>query len=61
MPQVNQIEINPFHQREDDLQNALSRGKVQLEAWAPFAEGKNGIFENEIFANCKMKLATLRE
>lgn len=48
VPQVNQIEINPFHQREDDLQNALSRGNVQLEAWAPFAEGKNGIFENEI-------------
>ena len=38
VPQVNQIEINPFHQREDDLQNALSRGNVQLEAWAPFAE-----------------------
>lgn len=46
--QINQIEINPFHQREEDLQNALSRGNVQLEAWAPFAEGKNGIFKNEI-------------
>lgn len=40
VPQINQIEINPFHQREEDLQNALSRGNVQLEAWAPFAEGK---------------------
>lgn len=48
VPQINQIEINPFHQREEDLQNALSRGNVQLEAWAPFAEGKNGIFKNEI-------------
>lgn len=48
VPQINQIEINPFHQREEDLQNALSRGNVQLEAWAPFAEGKNGIFENEV-------------
>lgn len=48
LPQINQIEINPFHQREEDLQNALSRGNVQLEAWAPFAEGKNGIFKNEI-------------
>lgn len=47
-PQVNQIEINPFHQREDDLQNATARGNVQLEAWAPFAEGKNGIFTNNI-------------
>ena len=48
VPQINQIEINPFHQREEDLQNALSRGNVQLEAWAPFAEGENGIFKNEI-------------
>lgn len=48
VPQINQIEINPFHQREEDLQNALSRVNVQLEAWAPFAEGKNGIFKNEI-------------
>lgn len=50
VPQINQIEINPFHQREEDLQNALSRVNVQLEAWAPFAEGKNGIFENEILS-----------
>ncbi|MFQ6365482.1 aldo/keto reductase [Lactococcus lactis] len=50
LPQINQIEINPFHQREEDLQNALSRGNVQLEAGAPFAEGKNGIFENEILS-----------
>lgn len=46
--QVNQIEINPFHQREEDLANAKSRGNVFLEAWAPFAEGKNGIFTNEV-------------
>ncbi|RZI49541.1 aldo/keto reductase [Lactococcus kimchii] len=46
--QVNQIEINPFHQREEDLANAKSRGNVLLEAWAPFAEGKNGIFTNEV-------------
>ena len=46
--QVNQIEINPFHQREEDLQNAKERGNVQLEAWAPFAEGRNGIFANEL-------------
>lgn len=50
LPQINQIEINPFHQREEDLQNALSRGNVQLEAGEPFAEGKNGIFENEILS-----------
>ncbi|MDR2976507.1 MAG: aldo/keto reductase [Streptococcaceae bacterium] len=45
--QINQIEINPFHQRETDLDSAKTRGNVQLEAWAPFAEGRNGIFTNE--------------
>ena len=45
--QVNQIEVNPFHQREADLESATARGNVLLEAWAPFAEGKNGIFTNE--------------
>lgn len=45
--QVNQIEINPFYQREQDLMNAKARGHVLLEAWAPFAEGKDGIFSNK--------------
>ncbi len=54
-PQVNQIEINPFHQREADLDNAKSRGNVQLEAWAPFAEGKNGIFTNEVLTKIGKK------
>jgi diketogulonate reductase-like aldo/keto reductase len=46
-PQVNQIEINPFHQQEKEVAYAEKMG-VQVEAWAPFAEGKNGIFSNEI-------------
>ena len=44
-PAVNQIEINPFHQqlKAQDYNNKYG---VQLQAWAPFAEGKNGIFDN---------------
>ncbi|OEL00983.1 2,5-diketo-D-gluconic acid reductase [Staphylococcus succinus] len=46
-PEVNQIEINPFHQQEE-LVTALQKENVIVEAWAPFAEGKNNLFQNEI-------------
>lgn len=45
-PMVNQIECHPFFQRETDLECAKHFG-VQLEAWAPFAEGGRGIWTNE--------------
>lgn len=45
-PAVNQIEINPFHQ-QIDAQTFNQKYNVQLQAWAPFAEGKNGMFENQ--------------
>jgi len=44
-PAVNQIEINPFHQ-QIETQLFLEQHGVQAEGWAPFAEGKNSIFEN---------------
>lgn len=44
-PAVNQIEINPFHQREDSVSFMKENG-VQAEAWAPFAEGRNNLFQN---------------
>ena len=46
-PAVNQIEIHPFHQQDDALR-VLQEYKVQPEAWGPFAEGKNGLFTNEV-------------
>ncbi|MDW3785305.1 aldo/keto reductase [Staphylococcus saprophyticus] len=46
-PEVNQIEINPFHQQEE-LVTALQKENVIVEAWAPFAEGKNNLFQNEV-------------
>jgi len=45
-PAVNQIEVNPF-QQQIDTQTFLQDNSVQVEAWAPFAEGKNNIFQNE--------------
>jgi diketogulonate reductase-like aldo/keto reductase len=44
-PAVNQIEVNPFLQQRD-TQQFLEANHVQPEAWAPFAEGRNQIFEN---------------
>ena len=45
-PAVNQIEINPFHQQEESIAFMRENG-VQAEAWAPFAEGRNKLFQNE--------------
>jgi 2,5-diketo-D-gluconate reductase A len=48
-PAVNQIEIHPFHQ-QTDAQVLLEENGIQAEAWGPFAEGKNGLFQNELLA-----------
>lgn len=54
VPAVNQVEINPFHQQAKALEYNQKYG-VQLQAWAPFAEGKNGIFSNEILTEIGKK------
>ena len=53
-PAVNQIEIHPFHQ-QDDAQKLLKEYKVQPEAWGPFAEGKNGLFSNDVLRSIGQK------
>ena len=45
IPAVNQVEVNPFHQ-QIEAQKFNEKYGVKLEAWAPFAEGKNGMFTN---------------
>ncbi|AYF93059.1 aldo/keto reductase [Apilactobacillus bombintestini] len=45
-PMVDQIEVNPFCQNIDKVQYLQDYG-VQVEAWAPFAEGKHDLFKNE--------------
>ncbi|NYJ31892.1 aldo/keto reductase [Galbitalea soli] len=47
VPAVNQIETNPYHQQVD-YQELLRAEGVQIEAWAPFAEGKNELFSNPV-------------
>ncbi|GAK30798.1 aldo/keto reductase [Weissella oryzae SG25] len=44
-PEINQIEVNPFNQNTEAVEYFQEYG-VKVEAWAPFAEGKNGLFTN---------------
>lgn len=46
-PAVNQIEAHPFHQQVE-AQQVMQEYNVQIEAWGPFAEGKNNIFQNDV-------------
>jgi 2,5-diketo-D-gluconate reductase A len=47
VPAVNQIETHPFHQQIATQQFLQEQG-VQLQAWGPFAEGRNNMFANEV-------------
>lgn len=53
-PQVNQIEVNPFQQQAANLA-VLRKEGVAIEAWAPFAEGKNDIFNNPVLTKIGAK------
>lgn len=44
-PMVNQIEIHPHHQQNEQLIWS-EKYDVRPEAWAPFGEGRGGLFEN---------------
>lgn len=46
-PQINQIEVNPWNQRIED-QEWHEKYEVQIEAWAPFAEGRHELFTNPV-------------
>lgn len=48
-PAVNQIEINPFHQQVKRVAELQKRG-VTVKAWAPFGEGRSGLFGNPVLA-----------
>lgn len=47
IPAVNQVETHPFSQKTE-MQKALKSHGIQLESWAPFAQGKNNLFNNEL-------------
>lgn len=46
-PQINQVETNSFNQQIEAQENMI-KNNVQIEAWAPFGEGRNDMFNNPV-------------
>ncbi len=53
-PMVNQVETHPFNQ-QIEAQEWMKKYGVQIEAWAPFGEGRGGLFTNETIAKIAAK------
>ena len=53
-PMVNQVETHPFHQ-QTEAKKWMERYGVQIKAWAPFGEGRGGLFENPVLAEIAEK------
>ncbi len=54
VPAVNQIETHPFYQQTESA-NFMKEQGVQHQSWAPFAEGLNNLFGNEVLASIAKK------
>jgi diketogulonate reductase-like aldo/keto reductase len=54
VPAVNQVETHPFNQQIESA-TFMKENNVQIEAWAPFAEGKNNLFQNEVLVTIAEK------
>lgn len=46
IPAINQVEVNPLN-AQTLAQESIEKHGVKMEAWAPFGEGRNGLFTNE--------------
>lgn len=53
-PMINQIEVHPYHQQNEQL-DWLGKYNIQPEAWAPFGEGRGGMFEDPTLARTAEK------
>lgn len=53
-PMVNQVETHPFNQ-QIEAQKWMEKYGVQIDAWAPFGEGRGGMFSNEKIAEIGAK------
>ena len=54
IPAINQVEVNPLNAQFEAQENMEKYG-VHMEAWAPFGEGRNGLFTNEVLVNIGKK------
>lgn len=48
-PMVNQVETHPLNQQVEAKQ-WMDKYGVQIEAWAPFGEGRGGLFQNPVLS-----------
>ena len=53
-PVINQVETHPFLQEKIEFDSLPTVG-VQMEAWSPFAEGRNGLFTNPVLEQISTK------
>lgn len=53
-PMVNQVETHPLDQ-QTEAKKWMEKYGVQIEAWAPFGEGRGGLFANEVLAGIGAK------
>ena len=54
VPQVNQVETHPFNQ-QTEAKKYMDKYGVQIEAWAPFGEGRGNMFTNPVIAEIGSK------
>lgn len=54
VPAVNQVETHPFYQQIESAAFMKEQG-VQHQSWAPFAEGKGDLFNNDVLASIAEK------
>ncbi|GAA4875311.1 aldo/keto reductase [Paenibacillus vulneris] len=54
VPAVNQVETHPFYHQMESAAFMKEQG-VQHQSWAPFAEGRNNLFGNEVLASIAEK------
>lgn len=53
-PMVNQVETHPLNQ-QTGAKTWMDKYDVQIEAWAPFGEGRGGMFANPVLAKIGAK------
>ena len=53
-PMINQVEIHPYHQQEES-KNWHDKYGIQMEAWAPFGEGRGDMFTDPVLSEIGAK------
>ena len=53
-PMIDQIECHPHDQRDEEIKWMKEQG-VQVQAWAPFAEGRKGMFQEPVLLDIGRK------